>query len=75
MGSILQKLLNTLFSKNLELVILGIEGAGKTTFVNNLLGVDTIPTPTRGLKVNKVQKGSRAVSRFEDQSVGHRWSV
>ena len=58
MGSILQKLLNSLFSKNLELAILGIEGAGKSTFVNNLMGVDTITTPTLGLKVNKVQKGS-----------------
>lgn len=40
-----------LFSKKLELCILGLEGCGKTTFVNQLMGEHKKTVPTIGLNV------------------------
>jgi GTPase SAR1 family protein len=45
------------FSKKLELCILGLEGCGKTTFVNQLTGEVKKTAPTIGLNVKSYKKG------------------
>lgn len=46
------------FSKKLEICILGIEGSGKTTFVNQLIGDNKKTYPTIGLNVKTYQKNN-----------------
>lgn len=46
------------FSKKLELCILGLEGSGKTTFVNQLMGDMKKTVPTIGLNVKSHKKGN-----------------
>lgn len=58
MGSILSGLLNLLFSKKLEICLLGLENTGKTTFVDSIMGVHKVNMPTIGLNVRQVSKGS-----------------
>lgn len=58
MGSILAKLRN-LFSRKLELVIIGLENAGKTTLLNQLVqGEPLMTVPTIGLNVRSMRRGN-----------------
>ena len=59
MGSLLSKLLEVLFSKKLEICLLGLENTGKTTFVDTLMGIHKQNLPTIGLNVKQVKKGSK----------------
>ncbi len=59
MGSLLSSLFEQFFNKNLELVVVGLENAGKTTLLNVLANGESIETaPTIGLNVKIVQHGS-----------------
>ena len=53
------KLYEYLFSKKLEICLIGLENTGKTTFVNVLMGVHKQNLPTIGLNVKQVKKGSK----------------
>tara|TARA_B110000090_G_scaffold206955_1_gene257393 strand:+ start:63 stop:713 length:651 start_codon:yes stop_codon:yes gene_type:complete len=58
MGNLFQKLLNSFYSKNLEVVLVGLENSGKTTLVNVLAAGHPMETcPTIGLNVKVVKKG------------------
>ena len=59
MGSLLSKLLEVLFSKKLEICLLGLENTGKTTFVDTLMGIHKQNLPTIVLNVKQVKKGSK----------------
>ena len=59
MGSFLSALYQKLFSKKLELCLLGLENVGKTTFVNMLMDKPKKTIPTIGLNVKDVKKGSK----------------
>ena len=59
MGSLLSKLLEVLFSKKLEICLLGLENTVKTTFVDTLMGIHKQNLPTIGLNVKQVKKGSK----------------
>lgn len=59
MGFLFSKLYQLLFSKKLEICILGLENCGKTTFVNQIMGESKKTTPTIGLNVKEFQKGSK----------------
>ena len=54
-----QKLYDYLFTKKLEICLIGLENTGKTTFVNILMGVHKQNMPTIGLNVKQVKKGSK----------------
>ena len=59
MGNLFQKLLDTFYTKNLEVVLVGLENAGKTTFVNVMaMGSSVETVPTIGLNVKLVKKGN-----------------
>ena len=58
MGNLLKSLLNSFYSKNLEVVLVGLENSGKTTLVNVLAAGHPMETcPTIGLNVKVVKKG------------------
>ena len=59
MGSLFSNLLEYLFSKKLEICLLGLENTGKTTFVDTLMGIHKQNLPTIGLNVKQVKKGSK----------------
>jgi len=61
MGFLFSKLYKILFSKTLEICILGLENCGKTTFVNQLMGESKKTTPTIGLSVKEFQKDSNII--------------
>ena len=61
MGFIYSKL----FSKKLELCILGLEGSGKTTFVNQLMGESKRTVPTIGLNVKSYQQGKVSMKMWD----------
>ena len=83
MGGIFSKLYEYLFSKKLEICLIGLENTGKTTFVNVLMGVHKQNMPTIGLNVKHVKKGSKwkilkkyiFLNRFEYEDMGYRWSI
>eukprot|EP00830_Metopus_es_P002193 TRINITY_DN1195_c0_g1_i1.p1 TRINITY_DN1195_c0_g1~~TRINITY_DN1195_c0_g1_i1.p1 ORF type:complete len:182 (+),score=22.76 TRINITY_DN1195_c0_g1_i1:47-592(+) len=57
MGGLISKLKQWLFSKKLELVIVGLENCGKTTFANHLTyGEPKKTLPTLGLNVRYAKK-------------------
>ena len=59
MGNFFQKLLSSFYTKNLEVVLVGLENAGKTTFVNVMsMGGAVETAPTIGLNVKIVKKGN-----------------
>ena len=63
MGNLFQKLLDTFYTKNLEVVLVGLENAGKTTFVNVMaMGSSVETVPTIGLNVKLVKKGALFLS-------------
>lgn len=58
--------LRSLFSRQMEIVIIGLEHAGKTTFLNQLsFGEARQTTPTIGLNVRTVQKGSLSIKVWD----------
>ena len=58
MGQILQRMLDALYSKKLEVVLVGLENSGKTTLLNVLAKGHPVETcPTIGLNVKLVRKG------------------
>ena len=61
MGGMFQKLYDYLFTKKLEICLIGLENTGKTTFVNVLIGVHKQNMPTIGLNVKTVKKGSKYI--------------
>ena len=65
MGGLLTKL-RALFSRKMELVIVGLENAGKTTFLNQISqGEPGQPVPTIGLNVRQVQKGNLSMKIWD----------
>ena len=59
MGGLISKLMSLLFNKKLELVLIGLENCGKTTFANQLsLGEPKKTLPTIGLSVKYAKKDS-----------------
>lgn len=59
MGFMFSKIYQKLFTKKLELCLLGLENCGKTTFVDTLMGKPKKSVPTIGLNVKNVTKGSK----------------
>ena len=58
MGILLGKI-RSLFARRMEMVIVGLENSGKTTFINSLSeGTPGETVPTIGLNVKTVQKGN-----------------
>lgn len=58
MGEILGKLYNALWSKNMELVVIGLENSGKSTMVSQLCNGEAQQVgPTIGVDVKNVKKG------------------
>ena len=83
MGGLFSKLYEYLFSKKLEICLIGLENTGKTTFVNVLMGVHKQNLPTIGLNVKQVKKGSKLINnkndfnlyRPNDEDLGYWWPV
>jgi ADP-ribosylation factor-like protein 8 len=81
MGGLLSALYQKLFSKKLELCILGLENVGKTTFVNTLMDKPKKTLPTIGLNVKDVKKGSinnhviLEFYRCPNENMGYRWAI
>ena len=58
MGAFMTKLLDTFYTKKLEVVLVGLENSGKTTLLNVLAQGRAVETcPTIGLNVKLVRKG------------------
>jgi len=58
MGAMLQRMLDTFYTKKLEVVLVGLENSGKTTLLNVLASGAPVETvPTIGLNVKMVRKG------------------
>eukprot|EP00829_Urostomides_striatus_P003979 TRINITY_DN14316_c0_g1_i1.p1 TRINITY_DN14316_c0_g1~~TRINITY_DN14316_c0_g1_i1.p1 ORF type:complete len:116 (-),score=32.91 TRINITY_DN14316_c0_g1_i1:49-375(-) len=76
MGSLFTKLKELLFGKNLELVLVGLENSGKTTFANQLAyGEPRKTLPTFGLNVRYAKKDSNnrpAKNRPNNENMGFR---
>ena len=83
MGGLFSKLYEYLFSKKLEICLIGLENTGKTTFVNVLMGIHKQNLPTIGLNVKQVKKGSKLINnkndfnlyRPNDEDLGYWWPV
>jgi len=83
MGALLSSLYQKLFSKKLELCLLGLENVGKTTFVNTLMDKPKKTLPTIGLNVKDVKKGSindhiiieNIFCRCPNENMGYRWAI
>uniref|UniRef100_A0A6V2NX47 Uncharacterized protein n=1 Tax=Ditylum brightwellii TaxID=49249 RepID=A0A6V2NX47_9STRA len=59
MGQILQKLLDVFYTKNLDIVVIGLENSGKTTLLSVLANGEPVETvPTIGLNVKVFKKGN-----------------
>lgn len=58
MGSVMTKIRDLFFSSKMEIVLVGLENSGKTTFVNYLnVGRHLEEAPTVGLNVKVMKKG------------------
>ena len=65
MGQLFAKL-RSLFARRIEMVIVGLENSGKTTFINNLSDGDPGETvPTIGLNVRTVSKGNLIMKAWD----------
>ena len=63
MGGLFARLLESFYSKNIEVVLVGLENAGKTTLINVLSQGHSLETvPTIGLNVKMVKKGGVTMS-------------
>ena len=59
MGGWLSKALDSFYTKHMEIALVGLENAGKTTLLNVLSSGDTSETvPTIGLNVKVMKKGT-----------------
>ena len=66
MGAWLSSLLEQLFSKHLEIVIVGLDNAGKSTLLNVLSqGAPGETTPTIGLNVKVVKRGNTVIKAWD----------
>jgi Arf/Sar family protein len=66
MGAVLEKLYSVLFSKNVDIVVLGLENAGKSTLLSCLFnGRPTETTPTIGLNVKILQKSGVNIKAWD----------
>eukprot|EP00826_Nyctotherus_ovalis_P017973 TRINITY_DN15328_c0_g1_i14.p2 TRINITY_DN15328_c0_g1~~TRINITY_DN15328_c0_g1_i14.p2 ORF type:complete len:110 (-),score=10.16 TRINITY_DN15328_c0_g1_i14:371-700(-) len=77
MGSVFAKLKTLLFGRKLEVAVVGLENAGKTTFVNQLAHGETTTTlPTLGVntKLVKIKSKERVKNRFELEDTGLGWT-
>jgi hypothetical protein len=76
MGTFISKLYEKLFSKKLEICLLGLESCGKTTFVDMLMDKPKKAIPTIGLNVKSVKKGSKYYSnRSKHEDMGYRRTI
>lgn len=79
MGFVFSKLYEKLFTKKLELCLLGLENCGKTTFVDTLMGKPKKSVPTIGLNVKNVKRGSKNILydplRREYEDMGYRRTI
>uniref|UniRef100_A0A7S2RSV3 Uncharacterized protein n=1 Tax=Rhizochromulina marina TaxID=1034831 RepID=A0A7S2RSV3_9STRA len=58
MGALLQRMLDSFYTKKLEVVLIGLENSGKTTLLNVLAhGAPMETVPTIGLNVKLVKQG------------------
>ena len=58
MGNLLNRFLGVFWTKNVEVVLVGLENSGKTTFLNVMaMGHPVETVPTIGLNVKVVKKG------------------
>ena len=65
MGILLGKI-RSLFARRMEMVIVGLENSGKTTFINSLSeGTPGETVPTIGLNVKTVQKGNLIIKAWD----------
>jgi ADP-ribosylation factor-like protein 8 len=65
MGLLLSKI-RSLFARKMEMVIVGLENSGKTTFINTLSDGDPGETvPTIGLNVKTVNKGNLIIKAWD----------
>lgn len=68
MGAALQRMMNLLWTKQLECAIVGLENSGKTTLLN-VLSNGMAPTqdtaPTIGLNVKMVKRGGVAMKCWD----------
>jgi Arf/Sar family protein len=66
MGGLLSRLLNMLYTKRMELVLVGLENSGKTTLINVLAGNPVAETcPTIGLNVKMVKRGNLQMKMWD----------
>lgn len=66
MGGVISSLLEALFTKNLELVVVGLDGAGKSTLINVLsAGAAGETAPTVGLEVKTFKKGNLRIKAWD----------
>lgn len=66
MGGLLSRLRGLFFSRNLEMVLVGLANSGKTTFANFLhTGTFVEEGPTVGLNVKVMKKGSTTIKCWD----------
>jgi len=66
MGQIFRKILNLLWQKKLEVVLVGLENSGKTTLLSVLADGRPVETaPTIGLNVKMVRRGGVAMKCWD----------
>mmetsp|Transcript_19843 Transcript_19843/g.70204 ORF Transcript_19843/g.70204 Transcript_19843/m.70204 type:complete len:178 (-) Transcript_19843:36-569(-) len=66
MGGMLDKLLGVFWSKQLEVVLVGLENSGKSTLLNVMsMGHPVETAPTIGLNVKMVKKGSTTLKCWD----------
>jgi ADP-ribosylation factor-like protein 8 len=66
MGGLIAKLKEKLFNTKLEIVVLGLENSGKTTFLHQLTsGTYKKTVPTIGLNVSQVKKGNLSLKVWD----------
>jgi Arf/Sar family protein len=65
MGALLTKL-RALFARKMEIVVVGLENSGKTTFINSLAeGSPGETVPTIGLNVKQITKGNLMIKAWD----------
>lgn len=66
MGGVVSSLMDALFAKHLELVLVGLDGAGKSTLINVLCaGAAGETAPTVGLEVRQFRKGNLKIKAWD----------
>lgn len=66
MGALISSLLESLFQKHLELIIVGLDNAGKSSLVSVLAqGAAGETAPTVGLQVHQFKKGNLSMKAWD----------